>query len=199
VLEVGAGSGELAAALREAGHEVVAIDPAGDAPGVLPLALADLDGDDGSFDAAVAIVSLHHVEPLADSCARLAALVRPGGRLIVDELDLDRLDERAVGWWLARRAEAGDTPETGHRHASSPFHEEVPSEPAEIIAALREHIHPLARVQAALAGHFALGAPIRGPYLHRWSLPPGLLDAELEAIARGSVPATGARLAGVRR
>jgi len=30
VLEVGAGSGELAAALREAGYDVVAIDPAAD-------------------------------------------------------------------------------------------------------------------------------------------------------------------------
>src|SRR4029077_18260821 len=65
VLEVGAGHGELAAALREAGYDVVAIDPtAHGAPGVEPIPLLDLDAPDASFDAAVAVVSLHHVEPL---------------------------------------------------------------------------------------------------------------------------------------
>src|SRR6476619_6773566 len=89
VLEVGAGEGELAAHLRGAGHDVVAIDPgprAEDADGVLPLALADVDEPDDSFDAAVAIVSLHHVEPLGPSFDRLAALLRPGAPLVVDEI-----------------------------------------------------------------------------------------------------------------
>jgi SAM-dependent methyltransferase len=184
VLEVGAGAGELAAALREAGWDVVAIDPAGDAPGVLPVALADLDAAAGSFDAAVAVVSLHHVEPLAASCARVAELVRPGGTLAVDEIDSDRMDERAVRWWLDRRAEA---------------HEHEPAEPAEILSGLREHIHRLEAVRAALAPHFALGAPVRGVYLYRWHLPPGHRDAEEALVARGELPATGARLVGVRR
>src|SRR4051795_925100 len=83
VLEVGAGRGELAAALRDAGYDVVAIDPAADgAPGVEPVALVDVVGEDASFDAAVAVVSLHHVEPLTGSCARLAEVVRPGGALV---------------------------------------------------------------------------------------------------------------------
>jgi SAM-dependent methyltransferase len=184
VLEIGAGGGELAAALRDAGYDVLAIDPAGEAPGVVPVALADVAEADGSFAAAVAVVSLHHVEPLADSCARLAALVRPGGTLIVDELDVERLDERAARWWLDRRAEAG---EDGH------------GDPAEVVGHLREHVHPLARLRAHLSPAFALGAPVRGPYLHRWSLPAGLLTAEQELIARGELPATGARLVGTRR
>src|SRR5688500_2985415 len=77
VLEVVAGDGRLAAALREAGYEVVAIDPAADGPGVLAVPLLELDEPDASFDAAAAVVSLHHVEPLEASCARLAALVKP--------------------------------------------------------------------------------------------------------------------------
>src|SRR4051794_41931627 len=53
VLEVGAGRGELAAALRDAGYDVVAIDPGiEDAPGVDRVALLDVEAGDASFDAA---------------------------------------------------------------------------------------------------------------------------------------------------
>ena len=108
VLEVGAGRGGLAAALREVGYDVVAVDPAADgAPGVEPIPLLEVAGDDASFDAAVAVVSLHHVDPLAESCARLAALVRPGGALVVDEFDVARFDERAARWQMAQRSAAG--------------------------------------------------------------------------------------------
>src|SRR3954463_15535752 len=94
VLEVGAGDGALAAVLSAAGYDVVAIDPAGEAPG-LPLALEALDAPPRSFDAAVAIVSLHHVVPLGQSLRRLSEVLRHGARLVIDEFDVDRLDERA--------------------------------------------------------------------------------------------------------
>jgi SAM-dependent methyltransferase len=110
VLEVGAGDGALAAALRERGYDVVAIDPAASTPDVLPVTLLAFDGAPAGFDAAVAVVSLHHVEPLEESCRRLGELVRPGGRLVVDELDVAALDERAARWWLDRRAEAASPP-----------------------------------------------------------------------------------------
>ena len=61
MLEIGAGDGELAAALAAAGYEVVAIDPASEADNVRRVALHELD--EPPFDAAVAVVSLHHVEP----------------------------------------------------------------------------------------------------------------------------------------
>ena len=105
ILEIGAGDGELAAALREGGHEVTAIDPkAQDGTGVEATALIDATG---TYDAAIAVVSLHHVEPLEESCARLAELIVPGGVLAIDELDVDRYDERAVAWWLHQRRAAG--------------------------------------------------------------------------------------------
>lgn len=79
VLEVGAGAGELAGELRGAGFEVTAIDPAAvEGTGVQRAALLDVSG---AFDAAVAVVSLHHLEPLSDSCAHLASLVLPEGCL----------------------------------------------------------------------------------------------------------------------
>ena len=62
---------------------------------------------------------------------------------------------------------------------------------------MRGHIHPLDAVREALAPHFALGEPVRGPYLHRWHLPPGLREAEERLIGAGRLPATGARMVGV--
>jgi SAM-dependent methyltransferase len=185
VLEVGAGRGELAAALRDAGYDVVAIDPAGDgAAGVDPVALADLEAAEGAFDAAVAVVSLHHVAPLVASCERLAELVREGGRLVIDEFDVDRFDERAARWQAAQRAAAG-------------LH--VHGDPADWPVDLREHLHPLADIRAALAPAFAFGEPVRGAYLYRWDLDPALRAVEERLVAAGSLPATGARLVGIRR
>jgi SAM-dependent methyltransferase len=184
VLEVGAGDGELADELREAGYDVVAIDPAGGPDGVRQVALLDLDEPEGSFDAAIAVVSLHHVDPLGPSCEHLARLVRRGGVLAVDELDVERLDERATAYWTAQRRAAGL---------------DAPEDPAQMVADMREHIHALGEVVDALRPGFALGEPVRGCYLHRWHLPPGLRDEEERLIAQGELPATGARLVGVRR
>jgi SAM-dependent methyltransferase len=184
-LEVGAGSGELAAALREAGYDVVAIDPAADgAPGVEPVALGDVEADDASFDAAVAVVSLHHVDPLAESCARLAAVVRPGGTLVVDEFDVARFDDRAAAWQIAQRKAAG---------IDHPDHDAAWSND------VRHHMHPVAEIRAALAPAFELGEPVPGPYLYRWDLHPALRAVEEALIAAGALPATGARVIGVRR
>jgi SAM-dependent methyltransferase len=184
VLEVGAGDGTLAADLAEAGYDVLAIDPAGEQANVAPVALLDVAGDVAPFDAAVAVLSLHHVEPLEPSCRRLAELVRPGGRLIVDELDVERLDDAALRWWSAQREAIGA---------------EQPQDTGAMVAGMRAHLHPVRRLVETLSPWFALGEPVRGAYLHRWHLEPGLRDAEERLVAAGRLPAVGARLVGVRR
>jgi 2-polyprenyl-3-methyl-5-hydroxy-6-metoxy-1,4-benzoquinol methylase len=176
VLEIGAGDGELAAALTTAGYEVVAIDPASEVENVQRVALHELD--EQPFDVAVAVVSLHHIEPLGESFERLAALVRSGGLLVVDEVDFGRLDERAVRWWLAR---------SGHA-----------AEPADVLG-VRDHMHSLARLCEVLQAHFELGEPVRGAYLYRWSMPTDVRAEEEAGIAAGDIPAMGARMVGIRR
>lgn len=199
VLEVGAGRGELAAALRASGYAVTAIDPAVEpGRGVEPIALLDARGE---FDAALAVVSLHHVDPLEASCAHLAALVVPGGKLVIDELDIARYDARAMEWWGAqRRALRAVTGADGsdRDHAQHPG--QAPDEDlGQTFEHLRAHIHPLDAVTSALEPFFELGPPFRGPYLHRWELRPSLRETEVELIAEGLLPATGARLVGTRR
>jgi SAM-dependent methyltransferase len=178
VLEVGAGDGTLAAALRDAGYDVVALDPSGEPP-VLAVALEDYEDRPRSFDAAVAIVSLHHVTPLTRSLRHLAGLLKRGAPLVVDEFDGWALDEPAAAWWLERAG--GD------------------SAPGELIAGLREHVHPLAAIREALTAWFDLGVPVPGAYLYRWKLDPALRGAEEALIAAGELPATGARFVAVRR
>ncbi|HEY6692550.1 MAG TPA: class I SAM-dependent methyltransferase [Solirubrobacteraceae bacterium] len=177
VLEVGAGAGELADALRAGGYDVVAIDPAG-GPGIVQVHLHELDEPDRSFDAAVAVVSLHHVEPLAESVDRLAALLAPGSRLVVDEFDVDRYDEAAARWWLG--------------------HADRTDEPAELVANLRAHLHSLTEITAALERWFDVGEPVRGAYLHRWEIDAALRGEEEAEIAAGRIPATGARFIATR-
>src|SRR4029078_516796 len=108
VLEVGAGAGRLARALRAAGYDVLAIDPRSDSEDVRSAALADLDEPRGSFAAAFAVVSLHHVDPLEKSCRRLGELVQEGGTLVVDEFDAGAFDLGAAAWWLEQRRALGE-------------------------------------------------------------------------------------------
>jgi SAM-dependent methyltransferase len=183
VLEVGAGDGSLGRALRAVGYDVLAIDPESESEDVRAVALVDLDEPAGSFAAAVAIVSLHHVDPLEASCRRLAELIVPGGALVVDEFDIGAFDLDAAAWWLEQCRAVGE-PQS--------------KTAAELVEEHRSHLHPLERIVAALEPHFELGPPVRGAWLHRWKLGDALRALEEDAIARGELRATGARLVGRR-
>jgi SAM-dependent methyltransferase len=184
VLEVGAGAGSLARALRAAGYDVLAIDPKSDSEDVRAVALSELNEPAGSFAAAVAVVSLHHVDPLEESCGRLAELVQRGGTLVIDEFDAGAFDLGAAAWWLGQRAAIGQP---------------QPQSAEELVADHREHLHPLERILEALEPYFELGPPLRGAWLHRWNLGDSLRAVEEDAIARGQLRAVGARLVGRRR
>ncbi len=182
VLEIGAGRGELAVALSDAGYAITAVDPAAEPGGIVqPCSLLDVRG---SFDVAVSVVALHHIDPLEHSCAHLATMLPPGGQVVIDEIDIDRYDERAIGWWISQRRALGLDE---HDH------------PSDILDHMREHIHPLERMLDALAPHFDLGRPVPGPYLHRWELRPSLYEAEIDLIASGLLPAVGCRLIATRK
>lgn len=93
VLDAGCGDGFLAARLCRMGCEVVALDVD---PGVLQRARRRWQGlpvqwvqadlleaplADGSFDAVLSNAALHHLPDQGEALARMATLLRPGGRL----------------------------------------------------------------------------------------------------------------------
>lgn len=178
LLEVGAGDGELARALAATGYDVVAIDPAPSGAGVRACPLHELDEPAASFDAAVAVVSLHHVDPLAESLRRLAEVLKPGGPLLVDEFDVGAFDRRAAAWWLEQRRALGA---------------DVAATPEQIVGEHRAHLHPLDRIVHALEAQFEVNAPLRGAYLYRWNLDESVRAVEEDLIAGGQLPAVGAR------
>ena len=184
VLEIGAGEGELARSLRASGYEVTAIDPKSEIAEVEPVALIDLTPHELPFDAAIAVVSLHHVEPLAASVERLASVLDSDAPLLVDEFDAAALDERAAAWWLEqRRARGGEDPET----------------PGELGPKMRAKVHSIDLIVSALSRWFTIGAVEPGTYLYRWHLDESLRPAEEALVERGELPRTGVRFIARRR
>jgi SAM-dependent methyltransferase len=184
VLEVGAGEGDLARTLRELGYDVVAIDPSPRGDDVSAVALHELAEPPASFDAAVAVLSLHHVEPLRPSLQRLAAVLKPDAALVVDEFDVAAFDRRAAEWWLAQRRALGG---------------EEGMDAGQLVDEHRSHLHPLELIVEELEPHFTQSTPLRGPYLYRWNLDESLRAAEDDLIARGQLTPVGARFVVRRR
>lgn len=123
MLEFGCGSGELTTALAIAGHDVQGIDPA--APHgarFRRLTLEQLDEPAG-YDALVGSQALHRANDLEAALDRVAALLRPGGLLLLDELAWERLDEPTLDWLYGQQralaaAGQGETPESAEALAA---------------------------------------------------------------------------------
>jgi SAM-dependent methyltransferase/cytidylate kinase len=92
ILDVGCGDGRLAARFTAAGAQVVGVEPsppmadaaeARSLPGFQLLrAAAETFRVDGTFDVAVAWMSLDHAPSLTAALANIARTLRPGGRLV---------------------------------------------------------------------------------------------------------------------
>jgi SAM-dependent methyltransferase len=115
-LESGCGRGDLARSIAGVGYDVVAIDH--DAPEGKIFRSVSLEDftDPEVFDAVVAVRALHHIPDVAGAAAKMARLLRSGGRLLVHEHAWDRLDEQTARWYLEqRRARAPGAPPTVDR------------------------------------------------------------------------------------
>lgn len=191
MLEVGCGSGDLARRMDGAGHDVVAVDPsAPDGPIFRRATLAELD-DPGPFDAVVASRSLHHVHELDPALDRIHALLRPGGKLVVNEHAFELLDEPTARWYLERRRELGPG---DHGHP-----------PPATLDACREKWHhdhaDLHRSDTMLSALNERFDPLSlewGPYLFEELGSATSPGEERGLIERGAIQATGFRWVGRR-
>ncbi|MEA2273309.1 MAG: hypothetical protein QOI98_2017 [Solirubrobacteraceae bacterium] len=95
-LDVGCGTGVLAARLAAAGYEMTGVDPSGgmldilrrDAPQVTAFEASgtELPFEDDAFDVVLTVAALHHIAEPADvrrTLGEMVRVVRPGGRVVV--------------------------------------------------------------------------------------------------------------------
>jgi SAM-dependent methyltransferase len=171
VLDVGCGDGGLVEKLAACGLDAVGVDPGAPAHPRLVREPVERAEGLGTFDAACAVLSLHHVE-LESVAPAIHRLLRPGARLYVYELDWEAYDERAAAW-LAER----DRPGADHS----------------VLAWRREHLglNGVDAVRGALAAVLALERDEGRPYLARMLGRHDLEEQERSLIGAGALPALG--------
>ncbi|MDX6594720.1 MAG: hypothetical protein QOI72_102, partial [Solirubrobacterales bacterium] len=99
VLDVGAGDGALVDALRRRGREALGLERASSRP---DFPERDLDELEGSWAAIVFWHSLEHLPEPAAALERAAALLAPGGVIVIAVPNSDSFQARAFGdRWLA--------------------------------------------------------------------------------------------------
>jgi SAM-dependent methyltransferase len=220
ILEVGAGEGELAAALSRRGYVVRAIDL--DAANVAAARAREVDADVADvttleargFDAVLFTSSLHHVEPLEEGLLRARAALRPAGIVLCEEFALEEADD-ATARWLYERLDALERSgrlNPAHRHGHAPGHASARGDRhAEHRAPLagrerwldeHEGLHHARAVIAALEARFGDVRVETVPYLYRYvsarAVDPAIAEealvSERAAIAAGSIRALGRRI-----
>jgi len=107
ILEVGCGTGELAARFSKDGYSVVAIDSDRDSIAVARRLGVDAhvatwpDFTSGQFDAVLFTRSLHHIHPLDESVRHAADSLARGGFIIVEDFAYESTDEKTLRWFAS--------------------------------------------------------------------------------------------------
>ena len=171
LLEVGCGSGELALSLVDQGYAVTAVDPEAPAGPIFRRTRIEDFEATVSFDAALASLSLHHVSDLAVALDKVADLLAPGGRVVIDDFAWEQLDEAAAGSIGLGFGEWN---------------------------AEHEHLHRSDAMLVELDNRFSRLAFSWEPFLFRESRRAIDEDAERRLIAEGRLPAIGFRYVGER-
>lgn len=109
ILDVGAGSGQIAKNLCQKGFKVTALDrkfedEAANLKTVKGLKL--IEGDflavselkEEKFDALLFSRVLHHLVPLRQTSARARSLLKEKGKIIIEDFSYERVDERTCAW-----------------------------------------------------------------------------------------------------
>ncbi|HYH90217.1 MAG TPA: class I SAM-dependent methyltransferase [Solirubrobacteraceae bacterium] len=172
VLEIGCGSGALAHAMARLGHDVLAVDPSAPEGDLFRRVTLEELADPGPFDAVVASRSLHHIHDLPAALDKVAALLAPGGLLLLHEHAWDRIDEPTQRWYR----EQGGSGDWRAEH---------------------EQFHGYEAIHTELARRFSERHLEWTPYLHgALHIEP---DVERRAIEAGEIRATGFLYVGERR
>jgi SAM-dependent methyltransferase len=200
VLEIGCGDGKLALALVEEGWRLTAVDPA--APEGEPFvrcAVEDLDPSElGAFDAAVAVLSLHHLHDMGVALDKIHSLLEPGAMFIVDEFSKEELEDEATAAYSFYQRLAllrgGYSPVKSS--AGAVYEEDSFESWRSRLGGHWEHIDEGRKVFSALEARFEGREFASGPFLFRDGLDPGLEPLERKLIEAGGIRPIGFRWVG---
>jgi ubiquinone/menaquinone biosynthesis C-methylase UbiE len=187
VLEVGCGRGDLSQAVARIGHRVVAIDPEAPSGHLFRATSLEDFADPEPFDIVVASLALHHIADLPRALDKIAWLLRPTGRLILNEHAFDRLDEPTARWYLAKRAEISPGPLPSLERCRADW--------------IDDHagLHGYATMRQELDRRFTERFFTWMPYLHGEFAGAVSEREERELIDAGAIQATGFRYVGEPR
>ena len=200
VLEIGCGAGRLARMLADDGYDVTAIDsdPGAVAEaqrnGVATIAAEWPAAVDGRFDAVLFTRSLHHIHELDEALGAAANVLRPGGRIIVEDFRSEGVGDRSIAWFeSAVRAFHSQGFLKGGAHLAAilasarPAGDEHELHSSGAIARALRGLGAVEQADAAYYFRYVEPETVSGEHARRF------LDAELAAIASGGIDPLGKR------
>jgi SAM-dependent methyltransferase len=217
MLEIGCGSGELAASLLRDGTSLIAID--NDADSIAAAQSLDVDAriavwpdfEGGQFDAVLFTRSLHHIHPLNKALQRAADSLVIRGRLIVEDFAYETADENTLQWFahVIDRLDGA-----GLLVRGDDFLNAVRSK-TETLKAWRENhelnLHTATAILAEIRKVFGAAECEEAPYYFRYlaraivptadrdKILQDLAEEEAALITRGTISALGRRFVAERR
>jgi SAM-dependent methyltransferase len=174
VLEVGCGSGAVAAQLSKRGYSVTGIDPSAEAAadcrahGVYAIEgdFLSFPGPD-PFDALLFTRSLHHIENPAQAAGHAYKLLKPGGRVVAEEFAVERMDNDTARWFY----ELCSLLEAAGLMKPDPGQDPLASSPLDRWYREHDHdgpVHAGEDMLVALGTRFELERVESAPYLFRY-------------------------------
>jgi ubiquinone/menaquinone biosynthesis C-methylase UbiE len=208
VLDVGCGTGVIAAELILRGYILQAIDSD-------PVDVGAARGRSVSAEVAtwpaftpdnpIAIVfirALHHVDSLNGALDRCKAVLPPGGVVLVEDFAFPELPDSARTWlraWAHRAAAAGLLRSDPHRFVLETLHNEALSQEQDRAHPTAHHAtHSATAIEAALRQRFRLSFSGTAPYFYRY-MAESILDTPAgHAFIKGMLQAEETSVSGGR-
>lgn len=191
VLEVGAGTGDLARRLNEAGYDVTPIDPVATNDAVVHAVTLEEFSEDKQYDAVVASRSLHHIPNLEAAIVKIHEYVDATGHVLLNDFGWERVDE-PTGKWLYSQLQDQDTqnPEEREEESFSEWFEHWRAEHAD----LHQSDEMLDTLRDRFTECYYAGCPyLVGEYVDG---DPDLVRTERSLIMDGTIRAAGFRFVG---
>jgi SAM-dependent methyltransferase len=200
VLEVGCGTlGGFVPALLDTGYQAVGIDPeAPEGPEYRRIEFERYRPPE-PVRCVVASLSLHHVADLEEALDRLAALLAPGGGIIVVEWAWERFDAPTAQWCFARLGPPAPGAEPGwlHKHRERWLASGRPWDDHLRAWATEAGLHPGGDILKSLDARFDRRLHAEAPYFFTELAGTGEAE-EQAAIDAGQIQAGGIRYAAKR-